>query len=89
MGKKLKEEVFPNIFKKFEAILNQNGNGVLVGSGITYADIFVAHYFSLFTPGFEIKDLLQKHSALSAHQDKVFNLPGIKEWVTKRPVTQW
>lgn len=85
-GKKLKEETQPFYLSKFNEILEKNGK-YLVGSKLSYADIYVAHFIQN-TLTVE-PQLLESYPALKSHQDTVFNTPGIKEWVARRPVTQW
>jgi len=83
--KTLKEETLPNYFKKFDDILAANG-GFFVGKQVTYADLHMAAYIQTFDGTFP--GVLDAFSNIKAHQEKIFALDGIKEWVAKRPVTQ-
>jgi len=89
---KLKEETFSKFFGKWNEILEKNG-GFLVGKRFSYADICIATFLQLYNDnlgeGGQPANLFEKYPALQAHQEKVFNAPGIKEWVEKRPKTQW
>jgi len=89
LKRKLQEETLPRILKKIDDILKKNGNGVLVGNDITYADLYVAHFLSMLPEAMEVKDKLDEYQNVVALITKVFNLPGIKEWIAERPVTQW
>jgi len=82
----LKTETFPAYLKKFDAILQANG-GFFVGKKISYADLNIASYLQMFSEKFP--ELLECYPNLKTHQDTVFNLDGIKQWVTKRPVTEF
>jgi glutathione S-transferase len=88
MKKNLQDNVIPKAWGKFDEILKQNGTGVLVGKNVSYADIYIAFMtewlsaFLEFTKTSDYPDLL-------AHQKKILSLPGIKEWIEKRPVTEF
>lgn len=85
-GKKLKEETRPFYLGKFNSILEKNGK-FLSNNKLSYADIYVAHFIQstlMADPEF-----LEGYQALKDHQETVFQFDGIKEWVSKRPVTQW
>ncbi|OQV16921.1 putative Hematopoietic prostaglandin D synthase [Hypsibius exemplaris] len=57
-----------------------------VPSGPTFADFSVASM--LFTIVKYFPGTLDKHPQLKEHMDRVHALPGIKEWVAKRPESQ-
>ena len=83
--KPLFEETLPFYLPRLEAIAKSN-NGHLAAGKLTWADIyFVAllDYLS-FMVG---KKLIADCPTLLKLEEKVLNLPGIKEWVAKRPVT--
>jgi len=86
LAKTIVEDVFPKYFAKFEVIIKKNGNGVLVGKKVTYADIFLANLVSglgSHFPDFE----LSKFPEMKKHMEMVLALPGIKERVATRPET--
>ncbi|KAG7170368.1 Hematopoietic prostaglandin D synthase-like 1 [Homarus americanus] len=88
-GKKaVREEFIPNHAEPVMERLNKHlGEKEWYTSGkITWADLSIASYFGEETNGFSSK-LLDKYPALKAHIQKVRNLPKIKEWLAKRPVT--
>lgn len=83
----LKADVFPKYLKKFNQILEKNGGKYFVGKNITVVDINIGNYLQIFS---EIYDgLLDAYPLVKAHQATVFNTPGIKEWIAKRPKTQF
>lgn len=84
---KLNSETFPFYLTRWSKILEKNGTGYLVGNKLSVADLNVASYLQIFaevTP-----DLLKDYPFLQKHQAVVFNAKGIKEWVEKRPKSQW
>jgi len=58
-----------------------------VGKSLTYADLSIAHFLQVFSEKFD--GLLKEFPLIRAHQETVFNTPGIKEWVEKRPKTEF
>lgn len=87
LRKNAKENTLPNAWKKFDDILKKNGSGFLVGSSASYADVYVAFMSEFISAFFEFD--MQGYPELVKHQGKVFGLPGIKEWIAKRPQTQF
>ncbi|OQV22677.1 putative Glutathione S-transferase 1 [Hypsibius exemplaris] len=70
-----------------ESHLNSYGKGkFFVPSGVTWADFVVATF--AFTLQKHFPATLEQREALKAHMERVNNLPGIKEWIAKRPQTQ-
>lgn len=88
LKKNLKETVLPKAWKKFDDILKDNGTGVLVGKDVTYADIYIGFMTEWLSAFLEFTEI-QNYTNLLAHQKKILGLPGIKEWIEKRPVTQF
>lgn len=84
---KLKSETFPFYLKRWSAILEKNGTGYLVGNKLSVADLNVASYLQIFAES--IPDLFKDYPAIQKHQAAVFNTKGIKEWIEKRPKSQW
>lgn len=83
----VKKETYPKYLKRFSEILEKNGGKYFVGKNITVADINIANYLQIFSEVFE--GILNDYPLVKAHQDTVFNTPGIKEWVAKRPKTEF
>lgn len=84
---KLASETFPFYLKRWSAILEKNGTGYLVGNKLSIADLHVASYLQIF--GESSPDMMKEFPHIQKHQAAVFNAKGIKEWVEKRPKTQW
>ncbi|KAI7815611.1 glutathione S-transferase [Rhyzopertha dominica] len=83
---KLMRETIPFYLAKFEKIISEN-NGLSVGTNITWCD-FV---FAVSLENFELifgKNSLDHYPALKALKLKIYELPSIAEWVSKRPVTE-
>ena len=88
---KLKKETFvPKLetaMTKLGSIIKSSGSGFLFKSGLTYADFVLAELvYSLLQ--FE-KDEVSKYNEVVEHQKKVYALPKIKEYVSKRKQTEF
>jgi glutathione S-transferase len=84
----MEDEVMPPFLITLSSILKANGsnsNGVLVGSGVTYADLYVAHMMSRMQ--IDSEELKEKYPEIVAHRDLVFGIPSVKAYIEKRPVT--
>jgi len=81
------KEIIPRYFAKWDKILHIN-RGFLVGKRFSYADFCIASYLQIYNETFG-RGLFENFPSLKAHQELVFNTPGIKEWVAKRPKTMW
>ena len=88
MAEKMKKEDIPPFMKNMAQALKDNGGEWLVGSSVTYADLCLAGLLSMLDqrhPG-----VMEKEAPLLyKHKEKVFGLPKIKEWVSKRPKTDF
>jgi len=60
-------------------------NGYFVGDGITWADLALANGFWTLTQ--LNPTVLDKYPPIKSFTDRVLNLPKIKAWIDKRPVT--
>jgi len=78
----------PKDLSRFNAILENSSSGFFVGDGLTWADIVVAYNLTQLQTAFQV-DLLKDYPALQKLVGKVENSPGIKEWIAKRPETQF
>ncbi|KAK6633934.1 hypothetical protein RUM43_001535 [Polyplax serrata] len=83
----LMKETIPFYMEKFEATLNEN-KGFSVGESVTWTDFVFASSLENFECIFG-KKALDRYPSLKALKEKVFNLPGIKEWVERRPITDF
>jgi len=74
----------------YEKVLSKNGSGFLVGSKVTWADIVTAEFLDrLVNSAAPMGDshLLDNHPKMATLVKTVHKLPGIAEYVEKRPVT--
>lgn len=78
----------PKYLGKVEAFKLGNGGDFLVGSKLSWIDIQYAHFLEMFvkTSGPEV---VTPYPNLQKLQDTVFAVPQIKEWIDKRPVTDY
>lgn len=88
---KLKKEVFlpkiENAMTRLTSIIKGSGNGFLFKSGLTYADFSLAEFvYSMLQ---REKDEISKYSVIIEHQKKVYGLPKIKEYISKRKETDF
>ena len=72
--------------EKYETVLEEN-NGYFATKKLTWADLYISVYSESF-PGFLKIDLFEKYKFFRVLRDKLHSIPGIKEWVQKRPKTQ-
>ena len=88
MAEKFKKEELPPFMKNMAQALKDNGGQWLVGGDITYADIMLAGLLGMLDkrhPG-----VMEKQAPLLyKHKEKVVGLPKIKEWISKRPKTEF
>jgi glutathione S-transferase len=85
LEEKYTAENLPKFIKSMEKRLEENGGQWLVGSDLTWADIALANQFSWIDSfGVEWKKRTPK---LEAFQAKIYNMPNIKAWIAKRPVS--
>uniref|UniRef100_A0A1Y1MW72 glutathione transferase n=1 Tax=Photinus pyralis TaxID=7054 RepID=A0A1Y1MW72_PHOPY len=80
------DEVLPYYLERFETIV-ENNNGHLATGKLTWADIHfvgILDYLSFMTG----KTIIAGYPGLQNLEKTILNLPGIKEWVAKRPVTR-
>ncbi|KAK5640386.1 hypothetical protein RI129_011197 [Pyrocoelia pectoralis] len=83
--KPLFEETIPYYLERMEAIVKKNNGHLAVGK-LTWADFFFVGIVD--TLNFMIKkNLIADCPNLQGLQKNVLNLPAIKEWVAKRPVS--
>ncbi|KAB0792278.1 hypothetical protein PPYR_14237 [Photinus pyralis] len=83
--KPLFEETIPYYMERIEAIAKKN-NGHLAAGKVTWADLYfigILDYMNYMVG----HNLIADCPNLQVMQKTVLNLPGIKEWVAKRPIT--
>ncbi|XP_055334384.1 glutathione S-transferase 1-like [Paramacrobiotus metropolitanus] len=85
MKEKYFNETLPGFLKTYEQHLKSNGGQFFVGSGPTWADFVIAHgmgQLQVVEP-----NALNGYELLKAHEQRINNLQGVKEWISKRPKT--
>ncbi|GAB6028480.1 hypothetical protein CHUAL_014093 [Chamberlinius hualienensis] len=60
-------------------------NGYLVGSGVTWADLALAH--GLWTLSLLSPTILDNYPTLKTFSNNILSIPRIKAWLEKRPTT--
>jgi glutathione S-transferase len=86
LKKTLLETQIPKYFNKFSAIKEENGGQWMVGKNVTWADIHLAIAVDFFGSTVDAS-VLESFPQLKALKDSVYELPQIKAWLEKRPVT--
>jgi glutathione S-transferase len=92
LKKTLLENENPRQLGKLNAILVENsqklGSPWLVGKKLSWADILLANCISNYDLCFDV-NLSEEFPAIQELIKLVFNTPGIKEWIEKRPNTKY
>ncbi|CAL8128177.1 unnamed protein product [Orchesella dallaii] len=84
------EKTIPRYFSVIESDLKKNGGKYLVGNGVTWIDFLLSHMAQLFTQYSEVDVLAHYHyPTMKEYQQQIFEIPEIKAWISKRPVTQY
>ncbi|XP_060563628.1 S-crystallin SL11-like isoform X1 [Ruditapes philippinarum] len=87
MEKEFNENTAPRLLKSLDdAISSRGSSGFAVGSSVTLADLQI---FAILGVVQLPDDVVAKYSKLKANLDKTASLPKVKEWVAKRPVTNF
>ncbi|XP_014282246.1 glutathione S-transferase [Halyomorpha halys] len=79
----LVKEIIPFYMEKFEAIIANEG--YLANGKLSWADLYAVGY-SESIPGLVGIDLTEKYPSFQALLKKIHSLPGVKDWIQKRPV---
>jgi len=82
------DKTLPALFTKVEADLKAAGGKHLVGNNYTWADFVLAHFTETFE-SFVDQSFLANYPTIKSHQKNVQSIPQIKEWLAKRPVTDY
>jgi len=85
LKKNFDENVVPKYLTKFEAQITANGGAFLVGKRISWIDLQLAHFLEFFEA--QAAALLDSFPNLKKLKETVFEIPQIKAWIEKRPVT--
>lgn len=81
------KETVPYYLERLDTQIERNG-GYLVGGSLTWADFTFVGLLDYLT--FMMKeDIVEKYENLKQLQKKVEEIPAIKSWIEKRPLTLW
>ncbi|XP_046392666.1 glutathione S-transferase-like [Ischnura elegans] len=80
-------ETIPYYLEKFDADVKKN-DGHFVRGKLTWADLVIVAIFEMLQDMLQV-NFTEKYSNLKGIMDKVLALPQIKEWVEKRPKTNY
>ncbi|XP_042874724.1 hematopoietic prostaglandin D synthase-like [Penaeus japonicus] len=85
--RQFKEEFYPNVMEPVMTRLEKrlSDKEWFIGDKISWSDLMISLAFGNVKA--KKPEIFQKFPTLSAHVDKVRELPKIKEWISKRPVT--
>ena len=84
LKKKVMTETIPNGFAKLEARLCSRGGQYFAGNALTWADVLAYNFCS----GLPDKSCLDKCPKIKSLVARVGEIPNIKAWVERRPVTK-
>ncbi|KAI6210331.1 hypothetical protein M3Y96_00316800 [Aphelenchoides besseyi] len=70
-----------------ERLLKESGNGFFHKSGLSFADFFAASMF--YNAQKFMGDDFNKYKTLIEHSERIHSLPKVKEYVAKRPDSQF
>lgn len=80
---KMKEDFktmhFPLYFAKFASLLQENGGEYVAGKNLTYGDLTLINFLEVIEDLVD-PDCLAEFPTLKAHQQRIFDIPEIKEW---------
>jgi glutathione S-transferase len=84
------EETLPPQLTALQKMLveNKGGDGFFVGDEPSWADVRFYHMYDTFRT-MKVESILEKYPKLNALMQRVANLPRIKEWLAKRPQTEF
>ena len=84
------DETIPEYFAKYEAQVEKNG-GFFVGGKLSWVDFFfvtVVEYIKwliVYSGKKGKEEIIAAYPNLTALNEKVFNLEGVKKWIDERP----
>ncbi len=71
----------------FETKLNSTNSGFLVGSKVTWADLYLSSI--LDNLGNRTNRVLEKFNRIKRLDQRIKSIPNIAKWLVKRPVTEF
>jgi len=81
--KEFVEIIAARYFKKYSKALEENGGKYLVGSGLTWADLFLVMYLELYEDTVS-KDILKPFPLLKKYKEGIHSIPQIKRTIETR-----
>lgn len=81
-------EIVPRYLERFEKIVENNG-GYLANGRLSWADLYITAIGESLLGYSGKPNLYEGHPHLKALFEEVQSLPGIKEWIKKRPISQF
>ncbi|KAK3093453.1 hypothetical protein FSP39_015899 [Pinctada imbricata] len=85
--KKMEEEDIPSFMNYLTGMLQENAHPFLVGDKLSLADLAffnATEQVAVKFPGF-----ISKYPEMAKHWDRIADIPIIKDWLSKRPVTEF
>ncbi|CAH1388672.1 unnamed protein product [Nezara viridula] len=79
----LVKEIIPFYMDKFETLIAKEG--YLANGKLSWVDMYAVGYFESI-PGLVGFELFEKYPSFKALTKKIHSLPGVKDWIQKRPV---
>jgi len=80
------KELIPPYLSRYSSILEKNVEvgEWLVGSSVTWADLFIAYSFEFLESSLG-QSVLEGFPRLEEHKARVYRIPQIKAWIEARP----
>ncbi|KAK3092424.1 hypothetical protein FSP39_002668 [Pinctada imbricata] len=85
--KKVEEEVIPSFMNYLKGVLQENAHPFLVGDKLSLADL--AFFTASEQIAVKFPDFMSKYPEVAKHRDRIAEIPKIKDWLSKRPVTEF
>ncbi|KAI1714936.1 putative glutathione S-transferase gst-36 [Ditylenchus destructor] len=77
------------IGKVLSKAIEKNGTGFLVGSKLTWSDIFLAEVVDKLYAFHKKNDLFAEYPVIEKHHNMVYSLPELLDYVSNRPQFVW
>ncbi|XP_052099380.1 glutathione S-transferase 1-like [Mytilus californianus] len=84
--KNLMEVIYPRFLGHLEKLLDKNNGEWLVGDKLSVADLAFFDLMNRLTAK-KGNSVFESSLKMKKHLDKVTNIPGVRKWLEKRPVT--
>lgn len=84
----LKTETIPFFLNKIETLAKEN-EGFLALKRLTWADVYLTGMVTYLKSMMKVDKIGENYPNLKKVVENVKNQPGIKEWIEKRPKSEW